>query len=356
MAVLVGRMSTPGSVTEAVRLMLHAPNVHTGGGLVLLRALLAAPAMQSAWAQLDRRAGDRLTLPSAFDVRYVTPSIVSRIVAEWRLWRASGADSLVLCFHGMPPWFPVRGKVVVFQQNRNLLGLNPLSQFPFKAALRIGVERLICRLFRGHVDEYVVQTPSMARALARWHGGSPLIRLLPFSAAEPTAPACDRTFHTYDFVYVASGDAHKNHQHLLDAWVLLAADGLFPSLALTVEADNEAILGRHASLCAAHGIRVDNLPDLSGECVFALYRSSRALIFPSTGESLGLPLLEAATCGLPIVAAERDYVRDVVTPAESFDPESSVSIARAVRRFLRSPEPALTVLTANHFLARILRP
>jgi glycosyltransferase involved in cell wall biosynthesis len=67
-------------------------------------------------------------------------------------------------------------------------------------------------------------------------------------------------------------------------------------------------------------------------------------------------LLEAASCGLPIVAAECDYVRDVVTPVETFDPESAVSIARAVRRFLGSPEPAVPVLTANHFLARILHP
>jgi glycosyltransferase involved in cell wall biosynthesis len=336
--------------------MLHAPNVHTGGGLVLLRAVLAVPAMSSAWMQLDRRAADQLAIPPGFDVRYVAPSIISRLAAEWRLWRASRADSLVLCFHGMPPWFPVRGKVVVFQQNRHLVGVSSLAGFPFKVALRIGVERLICRLFRGHVDEYVVQTPSMARALARWHGGSPSIRLLLFSAAEPTSPVCDRTFPTYDFIYVASGDAHKNHQRLLDAWVLLAADGLFPKLALTVEAGNDTILRRLATLRAAHGIRVDNLPELSRECVFRLYRSSRALIFPSTSESLGLPLLEAAACGLPIVAAERDFVRDVAIPVETFDPESAVSIARAVRRFLGWPEPALPVLTANHFLARILHP
>ena len=44
----------------------------------------------------------------------------------------------------------------------------------------------------------------------------------------------------------------------------------------------------------------------------------------------GMSGLEAARAGLPIVAAERDYVRDIVTPAETFDPGSPVSIARAV--------------------------
>ena len=339
-----------------MRLMLHAPNVHTGGGLVLLRDLLAALTTSSAWVQVDRRARDRLAIPAGLAVCYVEPTVASRFAAELRLWRENRADSLVLCFHGMPPWLPVRGKVLVFQQNRNLLGMNSLRQFPFRVGLRIGVERLICRLFRGYVDEYLVQTPSMARGLAQWHGGNPQMRLLPFAGCQSMGPANQPGSPEYDFVYVASGDAHKNHQRLLDAWVLLAGEGLFPLLALTVEAGNQAILGRLEKLRVAHGIRVDNLPDLPHERVFALYRASRALIFPSLGESLGLPLLEAAACGLPIVAAERDYVRDVVTPVESFDPESAVSIARAARRFLGLPPATVTVLNPSQFLEQILHP
>ena len=55
-----------------------------------------------------------------------------------------------------------------------------------------------------------------------------------------------------------------------------------------------------------------------------------------------------------IIAAERDYVRDIVTPVETFDPESPVSIARAVRRFLGQPESPIAVTTADEFLRRIL--
>lgn len=333
--------------------MLHAPNVHTGGGLVLLRGLLASPAMESAWAQLDQRAQDHLELPSGFDVRFVKRSFLSRFMAEWRLWRESRENSLVLCFHGMPPWFPVRGRVVVFQQNLNLLGVNSLRRFPFKVAVRIAFERRICSLFRGYVDEYVVQSSSMARAVTHWHGGNPRIRILPFADSDPVA-ADLTTSQTYDFVYVASGDAHKNHRRLFDAWVLLAAEGLFPTLALTVESGNLRMMERLNALRATHGIRVENLPNLSHEHVLALYLRSRALIFPSTGESFGLPLLEAAARGLPIVAAERDYVRDVVTPVETFDPESPVSIARAVRRFLGSPEALVPVMTPGDFLEQVL--
>ncbi len=59
-----------------------------------------------------------------------------------------------------------------------------------------------------------------------------------------------------------------------------------------------------------------------------------ALIFPSKTESLGLPLIEAASAGLPIIASELDFVRDVCVPNETFDPYSSTSISRAVKRLL----------------------
>jgi glycosyltransferase involved in cell wall biosynthesis len=337
-----------------VRLMLHAPGVHTGGGRVLLEALLATPAAASAWLQLDRRLQHGVTLAASADVRYVARSFASRLAAEWRLWRASREDRLVLCFHGLPPWFPVRGRVVVFLQNRILVECGGLAHYPFRVAARLRLERLVLRLFRRRVDEFLVQTPSMARALARRYAGGAQVRVLPFPGRQPERP-CTAAGTDYDFVYVASGLAHKNHRRLLDAWSMLASDGLFPSLALTVEADNGGILRRLDALRSAHPVRVDNLPDLERECIFSLYRSSRALIFPSLGESLGLPLLEATACGLPILAAERDYVRDLVQPVQTFDPESAVSIARAVRRFLEQPEPALPVFTADQFLAQVLR-
>ena len=164
-----------------MRLILHAPNVHIGGGFVLLKELLATSIGKLRWAQLDERTRERLELQPSFEVHYVARTVKARLFAEWRLWRASKPDDLVLCFHGMPPFLPVRGRVVVFQQNRNLLGVNSLRQLPAKIALRIAFERAVCMLFRRNVDEYVVQTGTMAEELRRWHGGDTPVRVLPFA-------------------------------------------------------------------------------------------------------------------------------------------------------------------------------
>ena len=79
------------------------------------------------------------------------------------------------------------------------------------------------------------------------------------------------------------------------------------------------------------------------------------MIYPSLFESFGLPLVEAQSFGLPVLAAERDYVRDVITPAESFDPESAVSIARAVMRHL-SLTQSQTLISVSEFLEKVFSP
>jgi glycosyltransferase involved in cell wall biosynthesis len=160
----------------------------------------------------------------------------------------------------------------------------------------------------------------------------------------------------HDFVYVGSGESHKNHRRLIDAWILLAQEGCHPSLALTVD------VAEFPDLCdlieaqkRIHGLRIENKGALPPSRVAELYKCSGALIYPSTLESLGLPLIEARNAGLAVLAGELDYVRDVLNPEETFDPNSAVSIARAVKRFRRMAEPALQIVDAGVFVDSLQR-
>jgi glycosyltransferase involved in cell wall biosynthesis len=93
---------------------------------------------------------------------------------------------------------------------------------------------------------------------------------------------------------------------------------------------------------------------LSHGDVLKLYKDMGALIYPSTFESFGLPLIEARQAGLPVLASELDYVRDVIDPEQSFDPYSATSIARAVKRFMAVDELLLPLLDAKGFLDKII--
>ena len=188
---------------------------------------------------------------------------------------------------------------------------------------------------------------------------NPPITVLPFIDAWPLVPqATDEPQQgtTWDFIYVADGQAHKNHRTLFAAWQLLAEQGLKPRLALTLGPRDQLVIDAMNELKRQTGAELHNLGHLPRDQVLALYQDARALIFPSTTESFGLPLVEAQHLGLPVLAPEADYVRDVCVPSQTFDPLSAVSIARAVRRFLGQVEPALRVGLPSDFWAAVLAP
>lgn len=326
-------------------LVLYAPNVHTGGGLTLLRALLHAwPANRELRAILDERARNSIQLPPLYKVSWTAPSLKGRFGAERKLAAIAGPEDTVFSFHGLPPLYRSRGRVVVYLQSPLLVGLMRLRDFSLRIAARVAVERVISRAFRQNVSEYLVQTPTMVKATSAWHGRAMPVQLLPFRDRSVPVP----TMHPVrDFIYVSDGLPHKNHDRLLQAWELLAQDGLRPTLALTLGPRDQALAARVEALVARCGVRIENVGHVSHDRVLQMYAQSRALIFPSLGESFGLPLIEAGDAELPILAPELDYVRDVCCPVQTFDPTSPVSIARAVKRFLRCAEQVPRIPTAD---------
>lgn len=339
--------------------VLHAPSVHTGGGFVLLQALTAtwSDDMQLT-ALLDARARGYISLPDGAQVTWVDASAVSRLKAEIYLSSRAKVNDVILCFHGLPPLLSKQAKIVVFLQNRLYLEQRLPSKYSLKTHARLTFERFVSRAFRHRVAEYIVQTPSMQRAVLQWYGapGStpPAVRILPFVEALHTSPDRNVSAVNWDFVYVADGEAHKNHRTLLAAWQLLAQDGLHPSLALTLSARDEVLKREVAALSDKAGLRIKDLGQMPHENVLSLYATARAMIFPSISESFGLPLIEATHAGLPILASELDYVRDVCSPVQTFDPTSPVSVARAVKRFLAIPEPVLQLRSPRDFWRELL--
>jgi len=194
---------------------------------------------------------------------------------------------------------------------------------------------------------------------ARTKGRMP-VRVLPFMAnheeyVRKIQPPEIQKEKGFEFLYVASGEPHKNHRQLMEAWCLLAKEGLFPSLKLTLDRT------QFAELCdwlvqkiEKHRLKVENFGSLPHGQVKHLYEQASALIYPSTFESFGLPLIEARQAGLPVLAPELDYVRDVLDPEQTFDPESAVSIARAVKRFMGIEEQPLPLQDASGFIRHIL--
>ena len=345
------------------KLFVHALNVHQGGGRTLLSALLKAlPDFAEVHVSLDTRMQPPEGMPKSIRIKRVQPTLIERLKAErWLVDNVHSGD-VVLCFGNLPPLFKLRGHIVVFVQNRYLIDDVSLDDLPFKDKVRLSIERLWLSARMENVAEFIVQTPAMKRLLTNRMQGHKfaVVKVVPF-VAEPngyrrkfTQPLVIRN-ESSDFLYVATGGSHKNHRRLIEGWCLLAEEGLFPSLRLTLdESQNKDLCLNIEEMRQRYGLKITNEGALSHPEILALYIRIDALIYPSTFESFGLPLIEARQAGLRVLAPEMDYVRDVLDPEQTFDPKSPVSIARAVKRFLGVDEPLLPLLDARGFLNHLV--
>ena len=85
----------------------------------------------------------------------------------------------------------------------------------------------------------------------------------------------------------------------------------------------------------------------------ALYEGARLLVQPSFEEGFGLPALEAMTVGVPIVAANRGALPEVVGDAGLLvDPEDSAEMAAAIARLLDDGGQAAACASAGVARAR----
>ncbi|MEN6627685.1 MAG: glycosyltransferase family 1 protein [Candidatus Sumerlaeia bacterium] len=74
------------------------------------------------------------------------------------------------------------------------------------------------------------------------------------------------------------------------------------------------------------------------EVLPALYRKAFALIFPSVYEGFGMPVLEAMSCGCPVVMSNAGSLPEIGGDcATYFNPKSSDSIARGLATFMIDP-------------------
>lgn len=339
------------------RLLIHAFNIHQGGGAVLLINLLQKiPDNLTVIAFIDSRMEIPEDLSEHVNFEFVKPNFLGRLSAEFKLSRIANEGDVVLCFGNLPPLFKNVGRISVFIQNRFLVDrVFYLLRLQPKLALRLLAERIWLGIFKKRVDRFFVQTKTMQKLVSeklRVHA-----TLAPFA---PTAINLDALILKvknlrFDFIYVASAEAHKNHKVLVSAWALLAAERLYPTLALTLRTDDASTLIEHIEHeSKLHGLKIQNLGHMEHHRLIELYQKCGALIYVSDFESFGLPLIEAKILGLDALAPELDYVRDIINPKETFDPSSAMSIARAIKRYMKVDASPLETITPGDFLSRIM--
>ena len=142
------------------------------------------------------------------------------------------------------------------------------------------------------------------------------------------------------FLMVGTLEPRKGHALVLDAFEQLWRDGL--ELNLVIIGKQGWMVDELVERLRSHpqrGERLLWLQGVSDEQLEVIYARSHCLIAASEGEGFGLPLVEAAARGLPIVARDIPVFREVAADhAHYFNGASQECLAGELRAWLSAFE------------------
>jgi glycosyltransferase involved in cell wall biosynthesis len=215
----------------------------------------------------------------------------------------------------------------VFVQQRFLVDDDPSSSPAF--AIKVAMLRRVFAANLRFASALVVQSDLMKEALLeRYSIEGARIRVIPQPApTEVIESGLRRTGRRrkagegMTLFYPAAPFPHKNQRLLAD--IPVANDGWGVSR-LTLSLPRDANPNPSVRW-------IDCVGTMAGQEVLAAYSDADALLFLSTRESYGVPLVEAMAIGLPIVCADLPYARHLCgETAIYFSPADAESLRRAI--------------------------
>lgn len=173
--------------------------------------------------------------------------------------------------------------------------------------------------------------------LGHFHLGADIDASLPSAGIAPDEQACLEQLHERpSFLVVGTIEPRKGQAQALDAFERLWVDGDPAALVLVGKPGwmTETLVARLRNH-VENGKRLFWFATASDELLTRLYAQCSALLAPSEGEGFGLPLIEAAQHGLPILCRDLPVFREVAgAHASYFSGHDAASLAKAIRDWL----------------------
>jgi glycosyltransferase involved in cell wall biosynthesis len=133
---------------------------------------------------------------------------------------------------------------------------------------------------------------------------------------------------------------HKNHPLLLRAFARLRRE--CPELRLVLTGVRGFAQQEVEEHVRAHALQeaVDLRGWLPREELYELFRTARALVYPSRFEGFGMPVAEALAAGVPVACSDIEPLRSIAAgAAHLFAPDDEEALLRALRAAMAAPPP-----------------
>ncbi|HVP79584.1 MAG TPA: glycosyltransferase family 1 protein [Thermodesulfobacteriota bacterium] len=150
---------------------------------------------------------------------------------------------------------------------------------------------------------------------------------------------------------------HKNFETLIEALPSVMASGMKIKFVCTLSdrlLEDGSLYAKHyeSLLARQRELGISNTVAHAGHFehgqIHHLYEGADVFIFPSFTESFGLPLVEAMSCGLPVVASDTAVNREICGEAAIyFDTFDAASCASALEKTLRNADMRAAMKTRS---------
>lgn len=308
-------------------LLLDALYINNSGGLRLLLYLVTELHYRNIEFYLLADARCLGKFDECKHVRYIPASLWERK----RFYKAkAGRFSSVLCFGNIPTPIKLDVPVYTYFHNINLLTLSEAQSVLIK--VKSWLKREVFKHYKNNTDYWLVQTSNTANELIKHlREKKERVLIMPFYELPENVSVISELHHGDDYVFVALHVPGKSHEELLEAWRLLHLKGVVKTLHLTVQ--KESPFCEKIKEAQKEGVKVVNHGVIPFKEVFELYKQSKAIIYPSHNESLGLGIVEALTAGCDVIGSDLPFLHSICKPSGVFNPYSPDSIAEAVSEY-----------------------
>lgn len=309
-----------------IAINIIAPNIKVGGGKELLEYLLSYLEANYENVQVN------VYIDKSFNVKgthtrkvIVVTSLLGKILLFLKRYKN------VIFFGNLPPMKKAENSLVYFHNSYLLMNLQKLFSNKNSKLINLMkemIKQFYIKTFVKNVDYVICQTDMISEQFKIKYLYED-VKILPFfRTCEETSMA-----KQFDYCYVSLAHPHKNHINLFSALKILEEKNLNLSIAVTVEPNKKELIQIIEEINKRGIIKIVNFGMIPKEKVCELYSVSRCLIFPSFEETFGLPLLEAVSVGLDVIASDLDYVYQVIEPSLTFNPNDAQSIAEAIYKY-----------------------
>ena len=323
-------------------ILIDSLYINNSGGFHLLDYLLKELIKRDVKFSLlaDARCQGRLDYCQKVD--YMKAETINRL----RTYLTHKRDfTSVLCFGNIPAPIKLDVPVYTYFHNINLLTLAEAKSR--KAKSIAWLKRSYFSLLKSNTNLWLVQTTNTAHELENHlNVHKDRIKILPFYDMPECFKEMKGQEHGSDYVYIANYTGAKGHEELLKAWEILHDKGIDIKLHLTVNPSAVAFVKQIES-AKAKGVKIINHGFIPFDEVVKLYQQSKAIIYPSHNESLGLGIIEAIEAGCDVIGSDLPFIHSICKPSMTFDPYAPESIAATVLEYEKGRSPKSSLLIQN---------